>query len=112
MEQILYGKPVAERLDEYSSKIFKTFESEQTKPKLTAITVGDNPASILYVSRKQEKAIKLGTVRADSVRWLGRINMRTSNGAGAIAKAQGQSHSIIGTLSQQQGCTRWVDVGQ
>ena len=60
MEQILYGKPVAERLDEYSSKIFKTFESEQIKPKLTAITVGDNPASILYVSRKQEKAIKLG----------------------------------------------------
>jgi len=60
MEQILYGKPVAEKLDEYSSKIFKSFESEQTKPKLTAVTVGDNPASILYVSRKQEKAIKLG----------------------------------------------------
>ena len=60
MEQILYGKPVAEKLDEYSSKIFKTFESEQTKPKLTAVTVGDNPASILYVTRKKEKAIKLG----------------------------------------------------
>ena len=60
MEQILYGAPVAEQLDEISENIFREYTNNDKKPHLTAITVGENPASLLYVSRKQEKAIKLG----------------------------------------------------
>jgi len=60
MEQILYGAPVAEQLDKITKKIFDEHSNENKKPHLTAITVGDNPASLLYVTRKQEKAIELG----------------------------------------------------
>ena len=60
MEQILYGAPVAEQLDKISENIFREYTNNDKKPHLTAITVGENPASLLYVSRKQEKAIKLG----------------------------------------------------
>ena len=60
MEQLLYGAPVAEQLDKISENIFREYTNSNKKPHLTAITVGDNPASLLYVSRKQEKAIKLG----------------------------------------------------
>ena len=59
MEQILYGAPVAEQLDKISENIFREYTNNNKKPHLTAITVGENPASLLYVSRKQEKAIKL-----------------------------------------------------
>ena len=60
MEQILYGAPVAEQLDKISENIFREHTNKNKKPHLTAITVGDNPASLLYVSRKKEKAIELG----------------------------------------------------
>ena len=41
MERILYGKPIAEELDAKSKLIFTNFEnSNDRKPKLTAITVG------------------------------------------------------------------------
>ena len=60
MEQILYGAPVAEQLDKISNNIFREHTKKNKEPHLTAITVGDNPASLLYVSRKQEKAIELG----------------------------------------------------
>ena len=60
MEQILYGAPVAKQLDEISLKIFQEVKSNNKSPHMTAITVGDNPASLLYVSRKKEKAVELG----------------------------------------------------
>ena len=61
MSKILYGKPVAENLDKHSKDIFKDYTSQNDKlPKLTAITVGDNPASLMYVSVKEKKAEKLG----------------------------------------------------
>ena len=60
MEQILYGAPVAKQLDEISLKIFQEVKSNNKTPHMTAITVGDNPASLLYVSRKNEKAEELG----------------------------------------------------
>ena len=60
MEQILFGAPVAEQLDEISKNVFQKHSKDNKKPHLTAITVGDNPASLLYVSRKQEKALDLG----------------------------------------------------
>ena len=60
MEQILFGAPVAEQLDEISKNVFQEYSKDNKKPHLTAITVGDNPASLLYVTRKQEKAAHLG----------------------------------------------------
>ena len=60
MEQILLGAPVAEQLDEISKNVFQEHSKNNKKPHLTAITVGDNPASLLYVTRKQEKAVLLG----------------------------------------------------
>ena len=61
METILYGKPITDELDNKSKLVFKSFkDSKDREPKLTAITVGDNPASLLYVSRKEEKAKELG----------------------------------------------------
>ena len=59
MEQILYGAPVAKQLDDISLKIFQEVKSNNKTPHITAITVGDNPASLLYVSRKKEKAEEL-----------------------------------------------------
>ena len=60
MEQLLFGAPVAEQLDEISKNVFQEHSKNNKKPHLTAITVGDNPASLLYVTRKQEKAVLLG----------------------------------------------------
>ena len=61
MSQILYGKPVAENLDFKSNTIFENYTNDNDKPPvLTAITVGENPASLLYVSVKEKKANLLG----------------------------------------------------
>ena len=61
MSQILYGKPVAEKLDFKSKTIFENYTTNNDKPPvLTAITVGENPASLLYVSVKEKKAKLLG----------------------------------------------------
>ena len=63
MEQILFGAPVAEQLDKISKIVFQKYSIDNKKPHLTAITVGDNPASLLYVSRKQEKEIGRASCR-------------------------------------------------
>ena len=61
MSQILYGKPVAGNLDFKSKTIFENYTTNNDKPPvLTAITVGENPASLLYVSVKEKKAKLLG----------------------------------------------------
>ena len=73
MEQILYGAPVAEQLDKISKNVFQEHTNKNGKPHLTAITVGDNPASLLYVSRKQEKALELGV----EFNWI-KLNEKTS----------------------------------
>ena len=73
MEQILFGAPVADQLDEISKNVFQRYSIDNKKPHLTAITVGDNPASLLYVSRKQEKALNLGV----EFNWL-KLDSNTS----------------------------------
>ena len=61
MSQILYGKPVSKNLDFKSKTIFEKYTTKNDKsPVLTAITVGENPASLLYVSVKEKKAKELG----------------------------------------------------
>ena len=73
MEQILFGAPVAKQLDEISKNAFQKHSKDNDKPHLTAITVGDNPASLLYVTRKQEKALDLGV----EFNWL-KLDSNTS----------------------------------
>ena len=61
MSKVLYGKPVADNLDSKSKTVFEEYFNKNDKsPVLTAITVGDNPASLLYVSVKEKKAKQLG----------------------------------------------------
>ncbi|MDA2970017.1 MAG: bifunctional 5,10-methylenetetrahydrofolate dehydrogenase/5,10-methenyltetrahydrofolate cyclohydrolase [Actinomycetota bacterium] len=94
MEQILFGKPVAEKLDQISSKIFRKYEAENQLPKLTAITVGTNPASLLYVSRKQEKAMELGV----EFNWIKLDESTTQNELNEII--QNESKNINGLIVQ------------
>ena len=76
MEKILLGKPVAELLDKKSKNSINDYIAKHNKqPLLTAITVGDNPASLLYVSRKQDKALELGV----NFNWLKLSESSTSN---------------------------------
>ena len=61
MERILLGEPVASLLDDNSKLVIDNYiELNKKQPTLTAITVGNNPASLLYVSRKEDKAKELG----------------------------------------------------
>ena len=61
MSKILFGEPVAENLDSRSKNIFEEYTTKNDKsPVLTAITIGENPASLLYVSVKEKKAKELG----------------------------------------------------
>ena len=74
MSQILYGKPVSENLDLKSKTIFENYTTKNDKsPVLTAITVGENPASLLYVSVKEKKAKELGV----DFSWI-KLKERTS----------------------------------
>ena len=73
MAQILYGKPVAKQLDDISSEVFQKYSKEGKKPHMTAITVGDNSASLLYVSRKEKKAKELGV----EFHWI-KLDVNTS----------------------------------
>ncbi|MDA9685788.1 bifunctional 5,10-methylenetetrahydrofolate dehydrogenase/5,10-methenyltetrahydrofolate cyclohydrolase [Candidatus Actinomarina] len=93
MEKILLGKPVAELLDKKSKNVINDYIAKHNKqPLLTAITVGDNPASLLYVSRKQDKALELGV----DFNWLKLSESSTSNEVKeAIEDSQIESQGII-----------------
>jgi methylenetetrahydrofolate dehydrogenase (NADP+)/methenyltetrahydrofolate cyclohydrolase len=93
MEKILLGKPVAELLDKKSKNAFNDYIAKHNKqPLLTAITVGDNPASLLYVSRKQDKALELGV----NFNWIKLSESSTSNEVKeAIEDSQIKSQGII-----------------
>ena len=93
MEKILLGKPVAELLDKKSKTVISDYIAKHNKqPLLTAITVGDNPASLLYVSRKQDKALELGV----NFNWLKLSESSTSNEVKeAIEDSQIKSQGII-----------------
>ena len=93
MEKILLGKPVAELLDKKSKNAINDYIAKHNKqPLLTAITVGDNPASLLYVSRKQDKALELGV----NFNWIRLSESSTSNEVKeAIEDSQIKSQGII-----------------
>ena len=74
MSKVLYGKPVSDNLDSKSKTVFEEyFKKNDKSPVLTAITVGDNPASLLYVSVKEKKAEQLGV----QFNWI-KLNETTS----------------------------------
>ena len=100
MEKILLGKPVAELLDKKSKNAINDYIAKHNKqPMLTAITVGDNPASLLYVSRKQDKALELGV----NFNWLKLSESSTSNEVKeAIEDSQIKSQGIIVQLPLPQ----------
>lgn len=57
---ILYGKPVAEKLEQDIKIEITKLAQENIKPFLAVILVGEDPASILYTRKKREKAENLG----------------------------------------------------
>lgn len=57
---ILYGKPVVEAIENEIREEIKKLAGENIKPFLAVILVGDDPASLLYTRKKQEKAESLG----------------------------------------------------
>ena len=60
MEKLLLGKPVAQYLDKHSAINFIEYEKTNgEKASLGAITIGEDPSSVIYVGRKQEKAKEL-----------------------------------------------------
>ena len=93
MEKILLGKPVAELLDKKSKNAINDYIAKHNKqPLLTAITVGDNPASLLYVSRKQDKALELGV----NFNWIRLSESSTSNEVKEVIEdSQIKSQGII-----------------
>lgn len=95
MEQILLGKPVANLLDKNSEIQFNNYkEINGRTPLLTAITIGNNPASLLYVSRKEDKAKELGVefnwvklhTESTSVEILQQIEVAKKNSQGIIVQ--------------------------
>lgn len=83
MEQILYGQPVANLLDSVTkNKIQKYTKMTGNAPTLTAITVGDNPASLLYVSRKEDKAKELGV----NFNWIKLPNEASSEDVSTVVE--------------------------
>ena len=93
MEKLLFGKPVADSLDKNSQKIISEYTSKFKKqPTLTAITVGNNPASLLYVSRKEDKAKELGV----TFNWI-KLSQDSSYGEvlDVIEKSKTISQGII-----------------
>jgi methylenetetrahydrofolate dehydrogenase (NADP+)/methenyltetrahydrofolate cyclohydrolase len=57
---ILYGKPVAEAIEEKLKQEIGGLKARGIQPFLAVILVGDNPSSLLYVKKKEEKAEELG----------------------------------------------------
>ncbi len=57
---LLKGKPVAEHIYTQVGERLKFLKQKGVVPKLTVILVGDDPASRVYVSRKEKMCKKLG----------------------------------------------------
>jgi len=57
---ILYGKPVVEAIENEIKETIIDLKAENVLPFLAVILAGDDPASVLYTKKKQEKAESLG----------------------------------------------------
>lgn len=59
-EKLLKGKPVAEHVYQKVAANLDVLKSKNVLPKLTVILVGNDPASRVYVNRKEKTSKKLG----------------------------------------------------
>ncbi|WP_456408518.1 bifunctional methylenetetrahydrofolate dehydrogenase/methenyltetrahydrofolate cyclohydrolase FolD [Caldithrix abyssi] len=59
-DKLLKGKPVADHIYGQVSERLKILKEKGILPRLTVILVGDDPASKVYVSRKEKTCQKLG----------------------------------------------------
>ncbi|WP_456440543.1 bifunctional 5,10-methylenetetrahydrofolate dehydrogenase/5,10-methenyltetrahydrofolate cyclohydrolase, partial [Caldithrix abyssi] len=59
-EKLLKGKPVADHIYGQVGERLKILKEKGILPRLTVILVGDDPASKVYVSRKEKTCQKLG----------------------------------------------------
>ncbi len=59
-EKLLKGKPVAEHIYQKIREGLAVLQSKHVQPKLTVILVGNDPASKVYVERKEKTSKKLG----------------------------------------------------
>ncbi len=57
---IIYGKPIAEKINSTLLKKISSLKQNNTIPKLAIILIGDNPQSHIYVKEKVKKAAHLG----------------------------------------------------
>jgi len=57
---ILYGKPVAEKIQQKLRKEIAQLKEKNIIPSLAVILIGDDPVSLSYVKNKEETAEKLG----------------------------------------------------
>ncbi len=58
--KLLKGKPVAEHVYSQIAQELNVFKNKGLQPRLTVILVGEDPASKVYVSRKEKTSKKLG----------------------------------------------------
>lgn len=65
----LLGKPVAERvLTQTKTRVQRLIDQHQRTPKLVVIIVGDDAASQIYVSKKNDMALQLG-MKSETLRF-------------------------------------------
>lgn len=60
MSEVMYGKPVANHVKQQVKQDVELLQVKQLQPCLAVILVGENPASLVYVSNKQKTCKELG----------------------------------------------------
>lgn len=60
MNEVMYGKPVAQRIKQQVKQDVELLQTKQIQPCLAVILVGENPASLVYVNNKQKICKELG----------------------------------------------------
>ena len=60
MNEVMYGKPVAQHIKQQVKQDVELLQTKQIKPCLAVILVGENPASLVYVNNKQKTCKELG----------------------------------------------------
>lgn len=88
--RILHGNPVAENLDSKTLSQIEYLNAKGVQPKLTVVIVGEDPASHVYVRRKEKACQKLGitsetihltaeTSEIDLLKLIERLNLDKKN---------------------------------
>lgn len=60
MNEVMYGKPVAQHIKQQVKQDVELLQTKQIQPCLAVILVGENPASLVYVNNKQKICKELG----------------------------------------------------